>query len=239
MNLILFDAPQAELLLPPDDPRALHLRDVLRRQPGDEFDVAAVNGPRGKGTLLAIEPDGLRLAFRWSETAEDDRFPIHLLLGLPRPQTARKVLEQTAAQGVFSITFFEAEKGEPSYGQSRLWTTDEWKRHLRRGVEQAFCAFLPEVHHHPNLPAALAAIPPNHHRLALDVYEAEHPLSPPDASASEDPITLALGPERGWSPAERNQLRAARFTLRHLGSRVLRTETACAAALGILAAPHW
>ena len=239
MNLILFDAPQAELLLPHDDPRALHLRNVLRRQAGDQFDAAAVNGPRGKGTLLAIEPDGLRLAFHWSQNAEDDRLPIHLLLGLPRPQTARKVLEQTAAQGVRSITFFEAEKGEPSYAQSRLWSTDEWSRLLRRGVEQAFCAFLPEVFHHPNLPAALAAVQPNCNRLALDVYEADQPLAPPDSPELEESITLAIGPERGWSLAERNHLRAARFTLRHLGTRVLRTETACIAALGILAVPHW
>jgi RsmE family RNA methyltransferase len=45
---------------------------------------------------------------------------------------------------------------------------------------------------------------------------------------------LAVGAERGWSGDEREQLRANGFTLKHLGQRVLRVETAVVAALGIL-----
>ncbi|MBP7483295.1 MAG: RsmE family RNA methyltransferase, partial [Lacunisphaera sp.] len=47
---------------------------------------------------------------------------------------------------------------------------------------------------------------------------------------------LALGAERGWSAAERTLLRASGFTFTHLGERVLRTETACIAALTLLKA---
>ncbi|HKB91619.1 MAG TPA: RsmE family RNA methyltransferase, partial [Opitutaceae bacterium] len=43
----------------------------------------------------------------------------------------------------------------------------------------------------------------------------------------------AFGPERGWSATERTLLRAHRFTLAHLGTRVLRTETACVVALSL------
>ncbi|HEY1848006.1 MAG TPA: RsmE family RNA methyltransferase, partial [Opitutaceae bacterium] len=46
-------------------------------------------------------------------------------------------------------------------------------------------------------------------------------------------LALAFGPERGWSGAERDLLRARGFTLAHLGTRVLRTETAVVAALAI------
>jgi RsmE family RNA methyltransferase len=45
---------------------------------------------------------------------------------------------------------------------------------------------------------------------------------------------LAIGGERGWSAADREVLRAGQFTFGHLGSRVLRTETATVAALSIL-----
>jgi len=71
-------------------------------------------------------------------------------------------------------------------------------------------------------------------RLALDVYEAGAPLS--QLAPAAGPVVLALGPERGWSPDERTQLRAAGFTLAHLGSRVLRVETALVAALSVLLA---
>ncbi|MFI5337188.1 MAG: RsmE family RNA methyltransferase [Opitutales bacterium] len=47
---------------------------------------------------------------------------------------------------------------------------------------------------------------------------------------------MAFGPERGWSADERRQLRAAGFTFAHLGSRVLRLETAVVAALAVLKA---
>ena len=48
-------------------------------------------------------------------------------------------------------------------------------------------------------------------------------------AASGPAVTLALGPERGWSASERNLLRAQDFTLVHLGPRVLRVETAAVA----------
>jgi RsmE family RNA methyltransferase len=47
---------------------------------------------------------------------------------------------------------------------------------------------------------------------------------------------LALGPERGWGPADRAALRAYGFTLVHLGPRVLRSETAVIAALTLVRA---
>jgi RsmE family RNA methyltransferase len=45
---------------------------------------------------------------------------------------------------------------------------------------------------------------------------------------------LAIGPERGWTDAERESLRNAGFELVHLGPRILRTETACIAGLVLL-----
>jgi 16S rRNA U1498 N3-methylase RsmE len=44
------------------------------------------------------------------------------------------------------------------------------------------------------------------------------------------PVVLAIGPERGWSDRERDLLEGAGFLRLSLGSRALRTETACIAA---------
>jgi RsmE family RNA methyltransferase len=48
------------------------------------------------------------------------------------------------------------------------------------------------------------------------------------------PLVLAFGPERGWSAAERDLLRAQHFAFAHLGTRVLRSETAVIAALAVV-----
>jgi 16S rRNA (uracil1498-N3)-methyltransferase len=49
-------------------------------------------------------------------------------------------------------------------------------------------------------------------------------------------VTLAVGPEGGWSPLDREQLFAAGFDGLRLGPRILRTETAGLAAIAALQA---
>ncbi len=234
MNLILFEPAETAFPLPRSDPRAVHLTDVLRRQPGDTFDAGLVNGPRGKGTLVRVGERELELAFTWGAPPAVLE-PLQLLIGLPRPQTARKILQEAAALGVARMEFFGSEKGEGSYAGSSLWSTGEWRRHLLAGAAQAFDTRLPEVATGRGLAEAIGRLPKTGCRLALDNYEATQVLGPEAfgaAGAQSGPeVTLALGSERGWSAAERNLLRAEGFILVHLGVRVLRVETAVVAAV--------
>ena len=195
---------------------------------GDLFDAGIINGRRGKAAVTRVGPDSV--AFRF-EPGNDPppADPIHLLVALPRPQTARKILNEATTLGVASIRFFASEKGEPGYAASSLWSTREWRRHLVDGASQAFDTRLPEVLHAAGLADSLEVLPAGA-RIALDNYEAPGRMAP---SAGTRPITLAFGPERGWSASERDQLRNCGFALVHLGARVLRTETAVAAALSI------
>lgn len=235
MNIILFSSPEVELPLPEKDSRARHILQVLRRRPGDTFDAGLLNGPRGKATLIGIEPDGaLRLAFAWGELPPLLP-PICLLVGLPRPQTARDILREGASLGVAAMEFVRTERGEPSYAQSALWHTGEWRALVVAGVAQAFGTRLPEVRHGHSLAEAVAQIPPGVTRLALDNYEAATALGTMEV-ARDARVILALGAERGWTARERELLRANGFTFVHLGDRVLRTETACIAAVSLLRA---
>lgn len=234
MNIILFRPHEVELPLPRHDPRAGHILDVLRRRAGDTFDAGLINGPRGRGTLVAVNPDSLTLSFAWTEAAPPLN-PLHLLIGLPRPQTARDILRDATTLGVAALHFVRSERGEASYAGSKLWQSGEWERHVIAGAEQAFCTRLPEVTHGRALAEVLAALPVDSARLALDNYEAPAALATCDLPGRAAAV-LALGPERGWSAGERGQLRAAGCALVHLGPRVLRTETACVAAIALLKA---
>jgi RsmE family RNA methyltransferase len=234
VNLLLFSAEEAKDPLPRSDPRAGHLLDVLRRQPGDTFDAGLVNGPRGRGTLVAIGAANLELAFAWGEPpAPAD--PIIMVVGLPRPQTARDILRDVTTLGISELHFVACEKSEASYARSALWTDGEWRRQVLAGAAQAFDTRVPEVRHGATLEETLALLPPAAARLALDNYEATTLLS--DCPLSREAVVvLALGPERGWSAMERDLLRASGFTLAGLGPRVLRTETAAIAALTLVKA---
>jgi 16S rRNA (uracil1498-N3)-methyltransferase len=234
LNIILFHPAEVELPLPGNDSRARHILTVLKRGVGDSLDAGLVNGPRGKATLTAVGADGaLHLTFAWGAPPAP-LAPVHLLVGLPRPQTARDILREGAALGLSSMEFVRTERGESSYAQSSLWSSREWETLLLAGAAQAFCTRLPEVRHGRTLADALAA-PTTGVRLALDNYEASQPLSRAELPA-DGAVTIAIGSERGWTAAERDLLLRRGFLFVHLGERVLRTETACIAAISLLRA---
>ena len=235
VNLILFEPTELPGALPLHDPRARHVLSVLRRNVGESFDAGLINGPRGQATVVALGEEALSMTFT-PQAAPPPAEPLTLVIGLPRPQTARDILRDATTLGVGALHFVRTEKSDPNYAQSTLWTSGEWRRHLINGAEQAFSTRLPAVSHGRSLAETLAGLSPAEAtRLALDHYEATTPLSG-CAPAAGEPVVLALGPERGWGPADRAFLRAAGFSLHHLGPRVLRTETACTAALVLVRA---
>jgi 16S rRNA (uracil1498-N3)-methyltransferase len=233
LNIILFEPGEIGIPLGARDPRAEHVLAVLGRKEGDAFDAGIINGARGRATVTRISDAGVEFAFE-AVAGPDPSDPIAVLVALPRPQTARRILGEAAALGVARIRFFAAEKGEPGYASSTLWKSGEWRRRLVDGASQAFSTGIPEVAHDASLESSLAALGGEGRRVALDNYEAPSRLGPLGGSR---PLALAFGPERGWSAAERSCLRAAGFGLAHLGSRVLRLETAVIAALTLAKTP--
>ncbi len=168
MNLILFQIKSDFETLPAGDRRAAHIREILGMQKGDRLDVGHVNGPRGKAVILNDACAGeMRLKIEWEEE-HPKPCPISLLAGLPRPQTARRLLREGTSLGLTRIVFCETEKGEPSYKKSKLWSAGEWRRQLVQGAEQAFSTVLPQVSHFPSLRAALNDFAEGQTRIGLD-----------------------------------------------------------------------
>ena len=93
---------------------------------------------------------------------------------------------------------------------------------------------MPDVAAPLALAAALDALPSGGLRLILDP-EGELALATL-ARRSDANVVLAVGPEGGWSPRDREQLRAGGFRGLRLGPRILRTETAGLAAIAALQA---
>ncbi len=235
MNLILFDTPFETRRLEAGDPRGQHIFKVLRARVGTKVFVGFVNGVRARAEVTLVEADGaISLRVIGTEAAPKP-LPIRLLLGLPRPHTAKRILFEAASMGVQDLHFFEAERGEPSYAQSSLWTSDEWKQRLRLGTEQSFGTHVPEVGMHTDLQSAISFLQGEGVHMALDNYEAAGSLSQ-QVPAGQRRAVLALGPERGWSPNERDTFRKNGWKLAHLGAHVLRLETACTVAVGAVSA---
>lgn len=217
--------------MPRRDPRAVHILEVLRLSEGDSFLAGIVDGLIGRATVRSVDAEALAIDFE-PERESPPLDPITLIVGLPRPQTAKKVLHEATAMGVQRIHFVRSDLGERSYAHSPLWKASEYRRHLIDGAMQAVSTRLPEITVAQKLIDTLReeeAVT----TLALDNVDAALPLS---AAKVDLPATVAIGSERGWSDAERQVLRDAGYSIVHLGSRVLRVETATVATLALVKA---
>lgn len=232
MNLILFEPHELDTPLIWSDPRAEHITQILHMGVGDEFAAGVIEGAIGKARITSMHEGMMSLAFEWGETPPP--LPaLSLIVGLPRPPTARKVLNEVTSLGVGAMHFVITELGEKNYAQSPLWSSGEWRRHVINGAQQAVDTHLPEVTYARRLSEVITALPPGGARIALDNYEASAPLHDLPLRA---PVAIAIGSERGWSPRELQTLSDNGFELAHLGSRVLRVETASVAAVAIVRA---
>ena len=234
MNLILFEEPFESVRLEGSDPRAKHLREVLRVKVGALVFIGFVNGPRARAEVISVDQDGRCELKVIATEAAPGLLPISLLIGLPRPHTARRVLFEAASLGIDAMHFFQTEHSEPSYAKSRLWQTKKWRERILRGTEQAFGTYLPQVELHTDMQSGMAALPVSSAKFALDNYEASNSLGAVSIDNSAG-VVIAIGPERGWSPTERFVFRENHWQLAHLGPNVLRTETACVAAVSVVA----
>lgn len=241
MNLILFEAPFEHLDLSADDPRTLHILTVLRIKLGGVFYVGFTNSYRALAKLEKINEDASITLSIVEQEVSPSCLSIDLLIGMPRPHTAKRVLFEASCLGVRRIHFFQSDNTEPSYMKSRLWEEEKYKERLLLGAEQSFTTHVPEIRVHTNLKTALCEIYQTTDQiafLAMDNYEASQGLgdslqSSKDAKASH--TFLAFGPERGWSDAERALLLKDNWKFVHLGARVLRLEMAVVSAIAITA----
>ena len=221
VNLVLITVDEAKIGLPPDDARARHLRETVGLAVGGTFHIGIENGLRGIATITSLAPQ-LTFTVAW-EKSPQARLPLTVLIGLPRPQTAKKVLHDLASLGAARILFFESAKGDPGYLTSSLWKDGEWREHVLKGTEQACSTLVPEVTRVGSLGEALVGLDASAWKLALDPYEAK---GAPEISAPAKAAVLAIGPERGFAEEERAVLRNAGFAFAHLGDRILRVEAA-------------
>ncbi|MFC2086055.1 hypothetical protein ACFLRO_02455, partial [Bacteroidota bacterium] len=98
MNLILLTREELDLGLESDDERVIHIRDILKCGPDDWFDIGIINGARGKAKIASVT-DG-HAVFDYTLGAEPPAlFPITLIVGMPRPQTARRLLREMTSIG--------------------------------------------------------------------------------------------------------------------------------------------
>ena len=220
----------AVVALPAD--AAAYLARVLRLRSGDAFVLFNGDGNDYEARLLAIGKRGAEAEVVGVRPVDNESpLRIVLLQGIARGEKMDLVLQKATELGVAEVLPVDSERSEVRLQGERL---DKRLAHWR-GVVASACgqcgrARVPGVAAPRALEAALADLPALP-RFLLD------PEATRSIGALEDVPTgcvLAVGPEGGWSPRDRELLRAAGFEGLRLGPRVLRTETAGIAAIAAL-----
>lgn len=230
MNLLLIEPAElveGEVVL--SDERARHLREVLRVQVGSVVRVGRIDGPTGTARVQAIEGRSVRLAC----TLDGDVPPtpsVDLVLALPRPKVLRRLWSQLAALGVGTVVLTNANRVERYYFDSHVVRPDDVRPHLIEGLVQARDTRVPRIElrraFKPLVEDELDALFGDATRLVCDPSYERSML---DAVRPSKRVVLALGPEGGWSPYERELLEKHGFTGVGLGPRTLRSDTAAVA----------
>lgn len=117
--------------------------------------------------------------------------------------------------------------------QSDRVNVDRLQAHAIEAAEQCDLVFAPEVAEPERLETALAAWDPRRALYFCDESREARPLSAA-AKGKRAPAAILVGPEGGFAPDERRLLAGMLFvTPVALGPRILRADTAAAAALAI------
>ena len=180
--------------------RLRHVAEVHRARAGDELAVGLLGGKMGRGRVTRLDDQALEMEVALDQTPPP-KLPLTLVLALPRPKVLNRVLAAATSLGAARIYLVNAWKVEKSYWKSPRM--EEANLLLQRilGLEQARDTRLPELHlrrllrpfAEDELPGLLEG------STALLAHPGAAAVCP---RAVDGAVTLVIGPEGGFIPAE-------------------------------------
>ena len=209
---------------------ARHLTRVLRVAPGQRFEIS----DNHQAYLAEItEARGERVVLRVVEALPPVVSPVCITLcaSLVKFDRFEWIVEKATELGVGRILPVEASRSEKGLFDASRKRRERWVRIARESSQQARRVRLPEILDAVRFERCLQE--PAAHRYFLDETLAPPLLSQIPAEGSDSAAVL-IGPEGGWTDAERQLAVAAAWQPVSLGPLVLRAETAACAALAIL-----
>ena len=211
--------------------RAARARELHDLSLGAATLVGELDGNIGRGSIVDLGPERVVVEALLSDPPPA-RVPVSFIVGVPRPQAIRRILQYVAMVGASAIYFTGSERGQKSYLQTPVLSEAGLQEYLLRGAEQAVDTRLPKVGVFPSLRRLFAAPPAEllggaeNQRILLDTDPGARPLGAGRQSGTDQRGILAIGPELGWDPEERGYFIEHGFEPVSLGRRILRVEVA-------------
>lgn len=237
----------------PEGP-ATHLSRVLRLGVGDQCVLFNGDGHDYPAQVTVAGKRDLRVRLDAPTPVDNESaLRIVLLQGVARGEKMDLILQKATELGVAEVHPLFSQRSEVKLDAARAARRlAHWQAVVIAACEQSGRARVPLVAAPQALAQVLSALPgpaniadgaanatdsgDDSLRLILDP-EGELVFTGLPMTAGMH-VVLAVGPEGGWSPADRDQLQNAGFRGLRLGPRILRTETAGLAAIAALQAGY-
>lgn len=200
-----------------------HLFRSRRLAVGAELRLVDGAGKARWGKVAEIGPRRARVELAAAAPAHEPERRVRLLVAPPRSSRASWLVEKATELGVEEIGWLAAERSAREIGEGSL---ERLRRVAAAALEQAHGSRLPELSGPWPASDWTRLLARSSERIVLDPQAPHAPLAA--ASPAVDRV-FAIGPEGGWTEAERELLRAAGCTPTGLGERILRVETAAVA----------
>lgn len=217
----------------PDD-QAHYLRSVMRLAAGDPLII--FNGAGGEFHCqieqLARQHSSCLLE-SFADISRELSCRVHIVQAACRSEKIETVLQKATELGATSFQIVRSERSSLKLDGMKLHKRiQRWQKIILEAAEQSGRTIVPTV----TWCHALSEI--NHQGLCFSLHpdtETSWRQQAGNMTQATD-ITLAIGPEGGWSPRDMETLSQGGFQTLSFGPRVMRTETAAPALLAAIQA---
>lgn len=214
---------------------AHHAIAVRRLKPGTMIDMVDGSGLRMRGEIVASEtkPAAATIAVHHCAREAKPAVEIVLVQGLATGGRDELAIEMATELGAMGIIPWHAKRCTATWpGKKARTRRDRWQAIVTAATKQSRRAYIPEVAelHTTTQLCALAE------DLPLVVLDADASTRLIDLPIPSGRVGLVIGPEGGISAGELADLQAAGAKTARLGGHILRTSTAAATAVALLAA---
>ncbi|MSV29670.1 MAG: 16S rRNA (uracil(1498)-N(3))-methyltransferase [Bryobacterales bacterium] len=209
---------------------ALHLTRVLRVEAGETYEISDNERVYLAEVTLARKN---RVEFRTIEELPVDEPVVRLTLyaALIKFDRFEWIVEKATELGVETIVPVDTVRCEKGLAQAAEKRVERWRKIARESSQQSRRARMPVIEDPRQLNDVAYPVSTG---FALDEKPGLPALGavlPPGSTA----VSLLVGPEGGWTDAEREWLPPHGWTGVSLGRQILRAETAAIAALSVVA----
>lgn len=204
------------------DESELHHLQVRRAKEGEMVELRDGVGLVGSGSLVK---QGREWAVEVG-TATCRPYPpeLNLVVGAGDRERFDWLVEKAAELGVTAVVPLETERTVGVGSRLRDAHLEKLRRRALEAIKQCGAAWAPRVDQGTGMAELLTRMGPGEHWLADAAGQ------PPPAVLKAEAVTVIIGPEGGFSPAERNSLIERGYRPTSFGPHTLRFETAALAA---------